>query len=89
MGQLLMEEYLTPSFLARFVCSTFFSPLPFPSHYPSFSLFPTAEETGCLLLRYLTAPLRQVVEDREEFCGSAFVKVGSYSSDLCFNPALV
>jgi len=88
MGQSLREDHLIPSFLARFVCSTFLSPLPSPSHEPSCSPFPTAEEVGHLLLPYLAAPLGEVAEDGEEFCGSAVVKIGSHSSDLCFKLAL-
>lgn len=71
----------SPSFVAIYVCSTFFSPLLYLSHYPSFSPFPAAEETGHLC--YLRALLGQVVEGRE-----TFIKVGSYSNSLCFKLVL-
>lgn len=71
------EERASPSFLASCVCSTSFSPLLYLSHYPSFSPFPAAEETGHL--RYLRAFLSKMVEDRK-----AFIEVGNYSNSLSF-----
>lgn len=72
------EGRASPSFLASYVCSTFFSPLLYHSHYPSFPPFPDAEET--VHLSYSGALLGEVVE--------SFIKVGSYLHSLCFKLAL-